>query len=85
MSRRLRAIAAETVAAVARGGYPTAAGAQVEISGAVAAAVTGTRLYLPDEPLTPSGTPNPSPIVAVTRESTLAAAQRLGWRCRGTS
>jgi uncharacterized protein (TIGR02452 family) len=51
---------------------------RVDIADAVAAAVAGTRLHLPDEPLTPSGIPNPCPIVAVTNESTLAAAQRLG-------
>jgi uncharacterized protein (TIGR02452 family) len=78
MSRRLRAIATETVAAVELGGYQAPSGSWVDLSPAVAAAVDGTRLYLPDQALGATGAPNPSPTIEVTNESTLDAAQRLG-------
>jgi uncharacterized protein (TIGR02452 family) len=74
MSRRLRAIAHDTVAIAERGSYTTATG---EIPINVTRAVAGTRLHLPDEPLTlpeQGGFPR----VDVTNESTLEAASRLG-------
>jgi uncharacterized protein (TIGR02452 family) len=82
VSRRLRAIAAETMAIVNRGSYQTGSGTIVELAAAVRSAVAGTRLYLPEEPLPTAGpaagTVNQHPIVEVTGESTLAAARRLG-------
>lgn len=76
--QRLRAIAAETVTITRTGGYQARSGAWVDISEAVQQAVAGTRLYLPDEPLTATGVPQRAPLVDVTNETTLAAARRLG-------
>jgi uncharacterized protein (TIGR02452 family) len=78
INRRLRDTAAETIAIVARGGYRSPAGVWVDIADIVSSAVVGTRLHLPDEPLTGTGPPNPNPIVDVTTESTLTAARQLG-------
>jgi len=78
VNKRLRETAEETVAIVRQGGYRVASGAWVDITDAVANAVAGTRLYLPDEPLPVAGPANPAPVVEVTTESTLAAARRLG-------
>ena len=79
MSARLRNIARETVEAVERGHYSAPDGRRVEIAADVAAAVAGTRLYLPgdDLPGPPDG-PARRPHVEVTGESTLEAARRLG-------
>ncbi|MDW5323360.1 TIGR02452 family protein [Plantactinospora sp. KLBMP9567] len=77
MSRRLRAIAQETVAAVDQGSYRTEQGGQVAIGDEVARAVAGTRLYLPGEPLpAPEPLADP-PTIEVTEESSLAACHRL--------
>jgi uncharacterized protein (TIGR02452 family) len=78
MSARLRALAAATVAIVTRGGYRADGGAWVDIADPVAAAVAGTRLHLPAEPLPAPGAGNAARAVEVTGESTLAAARRLG-------
>ncbi len=75
---RLREMAAETIAILARGGYRSPSGAWVDIADTVAGAVAGTRLHLPDEPLTAPGSPNPDPVIEVTTESTLTAARRPG-------
>ncbi|MEU7481817.1 TIGR02452 family protein [Lentzea sp. NPDC042327] len=74
MSTRLRAIAHETVAIAQSGSYRTAAGT-VPVD--VAPAVSGTRLYVPEDvvPLPEQGGP---PRVEVTAESTLVATRRLG-------
>ncbi|MGI5185780.1 TIGR02452 family protein [Dactylosporangium sp. CA-152071] len=78
MSGRLREIARQTVAIAEAGEYRTEAGGVVDIGPAVRAAVAGTRLHLPDETLPPpQGGPTKASI-AVTGESTLAAARRLG-------
>lgn len=74
----LRAVAAETVAIVERGGYRSAGGGWVDLTATVRGAVAGTRLYGPGEPLRPGGAPNRAPAIEVTNESTLAAARRLG-------
>ncbi len=74
MSRRLRAIAHETVAIAESGSYRTATGT-VPLD--VTTAVAGTRLYTPDDVLElpeQGGLPR----VDVTGESTLAATRRLG-------
>jgi uncharacterized protein (TIGR02452 family) len=78
LNKRLRETAAETITIVAQGGYGTASGTWVDIADAVAEAVAGTCLHLPDEPLPATGPANPAPRVEVTNESTLAAARRLG-------
>jgi uncharacterized protein (TIGR02452 family) len=79
-NERLRAIAAEiaaeTVAIVRQGGYRLPSGAWVEVD--VSAAVAGTRLYLPGEPLPDRAEGDRVPLVEVTTESTLAAARRIG-------
>ncbi|WP_204300404.1 TIGR02452 family protein [Actinoplanes campanulatus] len=77
MSARLRGIARETVAITERGWYDGPDGV-VDIAGDVAAAVAGTRLHLPGDPLPePAGVAGP-PVIEVTAESTLAAARRVG-------
>jgi uncharacterized protein (TIGR02452 family) len=77
MSARLRAIAAETVEIVKRGGYASPSGAWVEIREDVIRAVSGTRLYLPSDPL-PTPVVEVAPVVEVTCESTLEAGRRVG-------
>ncbi|MFS8099319.1 TIGR02452 family protein [Lentzea alba] len=74
MSRRLRAIAHDTVAIAERGSYSTGTG---EVPVDITRAVAGTRLHLPDETL---NLPEQGgfPRVDVTNESTLEAAARLG-------
>jgi hypothetical protein len=47
-------MARETMSVIEAGGYRSAAGRDVKVSGGVADAVAGTRLYLPGEAL---GTP----------------------------
>jgi uncharacterized protein (TIGR02452 family) len=73
----LREIAAQTVAIVEEGGYRLG-DVWVDLGAAVSGAAAGTRLHLPDEPLTVAGPRNPSPRIDVTNETTLAAARRLG-------
>ncbi len=76
MSSRLRSIARDTVTISERGSYSTAAG-PVPIGDAVSRAVSGTRLYLPEETLTlPEQTGHPR--VEVTNASTLEATRDLG-------
>jgi uncharacterized protein (TIGR02452 family) len=76
MSGRLREIARNTVAIAERGEYAVD-GTVVSIAAAVAEALEGTRLYEPDEALPPALPAGP-PVIEVTRESTLRAAQRVG-------
>lgn len=79
MSSRLQMIARDTVAVVERGWYRLESGRVVAIGGDVAAAVAGTRIYLPVDPLPGSTGPMAvSPVVEVTNESSLSAARRLG-------
>ncbi|MET0422427.1 MAG: TIGR02452 family protein [Actinoplanes sp.] len=73
MSSRLRAIARETVEIAERGAY-----GDVVIGEQVSRAVSGTRLYLPDDELAAPGKVNNSPRIEVTGETTLEAAYRLG-------
>ncbi|GAA1777008.1 TIGR02452 family protein [Luedemannella helvata] len=77
MSARLREIARTTVAIAEAGEYRNGAGQRVRIGEAVTAAIAGTRHYLPDDDLPVTGAPA-TPRIEVTRESTLAAARRLG-------
>jgi uncharacterized protein (TIGR02452 family) len=71
VSTRLRAIARETLAILDAGGY-----ASVDLAAATHAAVAGTRLHLPDDVLSTVDS-DPTPVIEVTRESTLEAARRL--------
>jgi uncharacterized protein (TIGR02452 family) len=66
-------MAAETLDIIARGGYRG-----VDIGPQVAAAVAGTRLYRPDDPIASPAPLTALPAVEVTNETTLAAAYRLG-------
>ncbi|ANZ35650.1 TIGR02452 family protein [Lentzea guizhouensis] len=74
MSRRLRAIAHETVAIAERGSYRTATGT---VTLDVTPAVAGTRLYLPGDALELPQR-GEIPRIDVTDESTLEATRRLG-------
>jgi uncharacterized protein (TIGR02452 family) len=76
--KRLREIADETMAIIESGGYQPTAGADIQLAEDVAMAVAGTRLYLPDDPLPAPGPAARSPVIEVTRETTLGAARRLG-------
>ncbi|MFI5956331.1 TIGR02452 family protein [Cryptosporangium sp. NPDC051539] len=70
-----RAIAQETVEIIERGGY-----GEVAFPDAITAAVAGTRLYRPGDPVpAPTGARGVASI-AVTNETSLAAARRLGVR-----
>ena len=77
MSGRLREIARQTVSIAEAGEYRNEAGELIAFGDAVAAAVDGTRHYLPDDVL-PIDTPASVPVYEVTRESTLQAARRVG-------
>jgi uncharacterized protein (TIGR02452 family) len=77
-TRRLRAVADETVRVTAAGSYTTATGRDVDISAAVAAAVAGTRLYLPGAELAPQGAANTDPVMDVVNTTTLEAGRSLG-------
>ncbi|WP_433790475.1 TIGR02452 family protein [Actinoplanes sp. CA-252034] len=76
MSGRLRAIAQETVSIVERGTYEGPDGV-VDIADAVARAVRGTRLHLPDDVLAPPPAAAGPLAVEVTAESSLDAARRV--------
>ncbi|MEU2649461.1 TIGR02452 family protein [Streptomyces albidoflavus] len=76
MSARLRATARETQEMVARGGYHAPSGIWRDLSGQLAAAREGTRLYGPG-PVPVPDTPPATTSVAVTGESTTAAVLRL--------
>jgi uncharacterized protein (TIGR02452 family) len=79
VSHRLRAVARETVALVQSGGYRAPGGEHVDIAEQVAAAVAGTRLYLPGAPLPEIAGDGSAPAtVRVTNSSSLAAARELG-------
>lgn len=68
-----KAIAEQTVEILNARAYPG-----VDLTELVDAAVAGTRLHLPDDPLPATGPVNTSPRIEVTFESTLAAARRVG-------
>jgi uncharacterized protein (TIGR02452 family) len=73
----LRAIAEETMGVIESGRY-RAGGGEVDLADDIAAAVAGTRLYLPREPLAAGVPVAGTTTVEVTRETTLAAARRVG-------
>jgi uncharacterized protein (TIGR02452 family) len=77
MRNQRRAIAAETVAILGRGGYRHPVAGEVALTAAITRAVAGPRAYPPGAPL-----PAPDPVAGrprleVTAETTLAAARRL--------
>ncbi len=81
MSNRLRGIARDTVAAVERGVYANEAGVEVRID-----PVSGTRLYLPDDPLPPAPPPSAGPPrIVVTNETSLDATRRLSGTSGGVA
>ncbi|GAB3138148.1 TIGR02452 family protein [Micromonospora sonneratiae] len=77
MSGRLREIARQTVAIAEAGEYHNPAGDRIDIAETVAAAITGTRHYLPDQAMTTTEPATATPTIEITRESTLRAAHRL--------
>ncbi|SBT44762.1 TIGR02452 family protein [Micromonospora narathiwatensis] len=77
MSTRLRAIARDTLEILDAGRYVNGRGETVHLAEPVGAAVAGTRLHLPDDPLPTPPVGGAGPAVEVTGESTLLAARRL--------
>ncbi|CAM4137512.1 TIGR02452 family protein [Kibdelosporangium persicum] len=71
-------MASETVAIVKAGSYRAPDGQAVAVGDAMTRAVAGTKLHLPDEALTYAVDETGPARVEVTRESSLAAARRLG-------
>ena len=63
---------------IEHGRYRAPGGGEVALAADIAAAVTGTRLYLPDDPVTVTAPDGEMPAVEVTRETSLAATRRLG-------
>jgi uncharacterized protein (TIGR02452 family) len=78
MSNRLRAIAEETVRIVDSGRYQVPGAGEVVLAGDIAAAIAGTRLYLPQDRVAAAHPAPAMPVIEVTGETTLAAARRLG-------
>jgi uncharacterized protein (TIGR02452 family) len=78
----LRELARDTLRILDAGSYRPPQGGTVDLAGGMRAAIAGTRLYEPTQPLpalatsgtAPAGT---GPAVSVTGESTLAASRRL--------
>ncbi|MFJ2092826.1 TIGR02452 family protein [Streptomyces sp. NPDC087901] len=77
MSARLRGIARETEAIVEAGRYRTPQGREVGIERALAAALSGTRLYGPEPVHVAALDGNRTPRIEVTGESSLRAAARM--------
>ncbi|MEU5717042.1 TIGR02452 family protein [Streptomyces sp. NPDC020403] len=77
MSARLRGIARETEDIVRAGRYRTPAGREVSIERALTTALSGTRLYGPEPVHVPVLDTGRVPVVEVTAESSLRAAQRM--------
>ncbi|SCF14532.1 TIGR02452 family protein [Micromonospora viridifaciens] len=77
MSTRLRAIARDTLDILDAGRYVNGRGETVHLADPVRAAVAGTRLHLPDDPLPTPPIGGAGPAVEVTGESILLAARRL--------
>ena len=72
MGTDLRALARDTMEILHAGRY-----GKVDLTAPVDAAVAGTRLVTPGEPLPRPAATGPAPIITVTDESTLAATRRL--------
>lgn len=76
----LSGTAKSTLAIIDAGGYVAPSGAHRDLAGAIAAAISGTRLYRPDDAAaalaaTPTGAARAQ--ISVTAETTSAAARRL--------
>jgi uncharacterized protein (TIGR02452 family) len=78
VTARLRAIANETLGIIADGYYVHADAGLVTIDAPLAAAVAGTRLFLPYDPLPVSDQAATAAEFEVADETTLSAARRLG-------
>ncbi|MEU0539582.1 TIGR02452 family protein [Nocardia sp. NPDC005978] len=76
MTEDLEVIAAENERIIAAGGYVTAGGDAVALAARVDAAVQGTRMFGP-EPVAIDIRGDATTVVAVTGESSLAAARRM--------
>jgi uncharacterized protein (TIGR02452 family) len=75
----LRALARTTTAIIEAGHYMAPSGRQVRIAESTAAAVAGTRLYLPGQAVgIPVEAGAAGPVIEVTNETSLSASQRLG-------
>lgn len=74
----MRAVAAETVEIASRGWYLTGEGNRVDLGDLVAAAVAGTRLYKPGDPVPAAVPPGTDLVVTVVNQTTLVAARVLG-------
>jgi uncharacterized protein (TIGR02452 family) len=71
-------MAEETVQIIESGRYQAPGGGVVLLAGDIAAAVAGTRLYLPGKMVAPTMPASGRPALEVTGETTLAAARRVG-------
>jgi uncharacterized protein (TIGR02452 family) len=78
MRSQLRAIAEETVRIIESGRYRAPGGGEVLLADDIAAAVAGTRLYSPDDPVATAVQASGRSALEVTGETTLAAARRVG-------
>ncbi|MEV6260070.1 TIGR02452 family protein [Streptomyces sp. NPDC051784] len=77
MSARLRGIARETESIVRTGGYRTPQGRDMAIGRALAAALSGTRLYGPEPVPVAALDTDRRTVIEVTDETSLRAAHRL--------
>jgi len=77
VSAKLRDLARDTLRILDAGGYRTPGGGSVDLADRMRAAIAGTRLYQPAEPLARPPSIGAAPAVSVTGESTLAASRRL--------
>ena len=78
-NNELRALARGTTTIIEAGCYRAPSGREVRVAESTAAAVAGTRLYLPDEDVTvPAGVNGAVPVIEVTNETSLSASRRLG-------
>lgn len=76
VTERLQAIAADNERIIAAGGYRAPGGHWVSLASGVQAAVEGTRMFGPD-PVPVSTRSGAATVIAVTGESSLAAARRM--------
>jgi len=77
VSTNLRDLARDTVQILEAGSYRTLRGGSVDLADRMRAAIVGTRLYQPTEPLATPPSTGAALTVSVTGESTLAASRRL--------
>jgi uncharacterized protein (TIGR02452 family) len=77
VSTKLRDLARDTLQILDAGGYRTPRGGRVDLADRIRAAIAGTQLYQPTQPLATPPSTGTAPRVSVTKESTLAASRRL--------